>query len=167
MRPTVEERFWAKVDKSGECWLWTGVTNAGGYGRFTIGYSNIMAHRWSYENAVGPIPEGLQIDHLCSVKRCVNPEHLEAVTGRVNTLRAPNAPATIHAAQTHCAHGHEFTAENTYTPSGGGRYCRTCRAEREAKRDRAICVTCLSCGATVRRGNLPRHQREACKGESQ
>jgi hypothetical protein len=106
------------------CWLWTGG-RANGYGSFNTGRRNYLAHRVSYETFVGPIPSGLTIDHLCRVKTCINPVHLEAVTSRTNTLRASNAPAAINAAKTHCNHGHQFDEANT-SRSGGKRNCRKC-----------------------------------------
>lgn len=78
-----EERFWLKVDKSGDCWLWKAGRDTNGYGAF----ERNTAHRTAYELSVGPIPDGLEIDHLCHVKACVNPAHLEAVTHRVNLGR--------------------------------------------------------------------------------
>lgn len=93
-----------------------------------------LVHRVSLELAGRPIPEGLVTDHLCRVRRCFNPDHLEAVTRQENTLRSPVAIAALNAAKTHCVHGHEFSPENTYVyqenPTGAPRRrCRTCRAE--------------------------------------
>lgn len=88
---TLEERFWSKVDKSGECWLWTASTKDG-YGTIYVLGKMEFAHRVSYELNVGPIPEGLQIDHVqergCSSRACVRPDHLEPVTGSENVRRA-------------------------------------------------------------------------------
>lgn len=83
------ERFWSKVDKGAddECWLWTASTDGHGYGQFWNGERRMPTHRWAYEQARGPIPEGLQLDHLCRVRRCVNPDHLEAVTQAENIRR--------------------------------------------------------------------------------
>lgn len=83
---SVEERFWAKVDV-GVCWLWTGSTNGNSYGRFSLDGRMVPAHRWAYEALVGPIPPGLQIDHLCRVPLCVNPDHLEPVSQADNKRR--------------------------------------------------------------------------------
>lgn len=123
----IEERFWTKVDVRGpdECWLWTAGRFTGGYGQVELGRRPWGAHRIAYELTVGPIPKGLQIDHLCRVILCVNPKHLEAVTPRVNTLRSDGITAR-HARQTHCWRGHPFDEENTYVYRGG-RTCRACR----------------------------------------
>ena len=87
------ERFWASVDKTDECWLWLQVLLASGYGKFYANGRQHLAHRYAYELLVGPIPDGLQIDHLCRVKNCVRPDHLEPVTPGVNTRRARAARA--------------------------------------------------------------------------
>jgi hypothetical protein len=89
-RPATAERFWSKVAEAAadECWLWTGQTNGHGYGQFWDGRRTVPAHRWSYESLRVEIPWGLQIDHLCSVRGCVNPYHLEPVTWGVNSRRA-------------------------------------------------------------------------------
>lgn len=88
MKRTVQERFWSKVDKSGECWLWTGARqNSHGvkaYGAIGVNGRSIKAHRFAYESLVGPIPDGMQLDHLCHVKNCVNPAHLRPVTQKQN-----------------------------------------------------------------------------------
>ena len=80
----VEERFWHKVDRSGDCWLWTGVVHRKGYGQFGDGQRIVQAHRFSYELVNGQIPEGMQIDHMCHTRRCVNPEHLRLATNKQN-----------------------------------------------------------------------------------
>jgi hypothetical protein len=81
---TQEERFWKKVDKSGDCWLWTASTNNKGYGKFRIAGKSLYSHRVSYEMNVGPIPQGMQVDHLCYVRNCVNFSHLRLVTHKQN-----------------------------------------------------------------------------------
>lgn len=122
-------RFWAKVTlgTKDECWLWTGCIQTRGYGQFR-GYQSkhIPAHRFAYEALVGEIPEGLVIDHLCRVRRCVNPAHMEIVTQRENILRGDGV-AAHHARKTHCIRGHEFTPENTIRHPHG-RNCRACRS---------------------------------------
>lgn len=148
------ERFWAKVDKHGPlperrpdlgpCWLWTGATLDSGYGYFQIGYPgprrNIRAHRHAFEQQVGPIPEGLEPDHLCRVRRCVNQAHIEIVTHRVNDLRGVGVSA-INSVKTHCAHGHALVDGNLYievNSSGRHRICRACKLRRERdRRERA------------------------------
>jgi hypothetical protein len=123
---TVERiEFHIRRDSTG-CWLWTGVLGVDGYARVSVGGRLRSAHRTSYEVHVGPIPEGLQIDHLCRVRHCVNPEHLEPVTAQTNTRRGQTIAAK-HAATTHCPQGHEYTPENTYSSKRGERDCRQCR----------------------------------------
>lgn len=131
LRPP-EERFWAKVEKTDTCWLWTAARSDTGYGSFAFRRDAIRnAHKVAYEMLIGPVPEGLQLDHLCRVRHCVNPAHLEPVTARENGRRGTGLQA-IHAKKTHCIHGHEFTEENTYwRPDVHGRSCRTCKRERE------------------------------------
>lgn len=133
----LEARFWAKVDKSGlgGCWLWTAQITASGYGGFWTGKPD-FAHRYAYQLLVGPIPAGRQLDHLCRVRHCVNPAHLEPVTGRENTLRGEGISAT-NARKTRCKYGHPFDAENTYTYRGS-RICKTCMAERLRRRRAAL-----------------------------
>ena len=120
-------RFWSKVEATGACWLWTAYRNRDGYGRFRLDGRISCAHRVAYEALVGPIPEGLDLDHLCRVRNCVNPDHIEPVPRGVNTLRGMGPPAAF-ARQTHCKRGHEFTPENTYEWRTS-RICRTCRAD--------------------------------------
>lgn len=122
------DRFWSKVDTSGDCWPWLGSKNPLGYGKFWLDGSLRKAHRVAYEWCVGPIPDGLHIDHLCRNPSCVNPAHLEAVTHRENVLRGIG-PAAKNAIKTHCKNGHEFTPENTYRWEGkpNKRVCRTCQ----------------------------------------
>lgn len=123
-----EERFWAKVVKTDSCWLWAGGENGKGYGfmKVVAGESPVYVHRFAYDLLVGPIPEGLTIDHLCRVRNCVNPDHLEAVTSRVNTLRGFGTSAQ-NARKTHCKNGHRFDAGNTRIKGDGWRECRSCK----------------------------------------
>jgi hypothetical protein len=127
-----EQRFLDKVYKRDDCWLWIAKCNNRGYGMFGLDRRMQTAHRVAYELWVGPIPDGLEIDHLCGVRHCVNPAHLEAVTHRENLLRGSGF-AAINAAKTHCPRGHEYTPENTYTNPNpnGGRICRTCKRARD------------------------------------
>lgn len=130
------QRFWRYVAKTDTCWNWTGAISSG-YGVFVVDQrptKAVRSHRYSYELAHGPIPDGLTIDHLCRNKRCVNPDHLEAVTMRVNVLRN-SGPSARNAIATHCIHGHPFDAENTYIKPDGRRRCRACERDRmRAKR---------------------------------
>ena len=124
-RPTVSERFWKKVNKTETCWLWRGETNGkGGYGLVYTGEGkpSFLAHRYAYEQVIGPIQDGLHLDHLCRVRRCVNPAHLEPVTNKENILRGISSPA-MNAKKTHCQKGHEY--DRTY--KNGSRGCHTCR----------------------------------------
>jgi hypothetical protein len=113
------------VDENG-CWLWQGFLNAHGYGRTKWQGRNQLVHRIVYELMEAPVPDGLSIDHLCRVRHCVNPGHLEVVTSRENTLRGETIPAE-HLKKTHCHRGHEFTPENTY-PFGPDKKWRQCKA---------------------------------------
>ncbi len=122
-----------RVAPSG-CWLWTGYVSPKGYGH--VGGGGGLAHRVAYELLVGPIADGMQLDHLCRTRSCCNPTHLEAVTCRENLLRGETWTAH-HAAKGACDNGHEFTPENTYVWRGS-RYCRACRARREAARRKGL-----------------------------
>jgi len=134
----MRDKFYANVERSADetaCWIWTGSTNYR-YGHLWDGRAKKLrkAHRVSYEIHIGPIPNGLVIDHLCRNILCVNPAHLEAVTIRENTLRGVG-PTSINARKTHCNHGHEFTEQNTYR-TAKGRYCVAC--QRNSHRRRAL-----------------------------
>jgi hypothetical protein len=133
-RGPAEERFWRYVEKTDGCWNWTGRHNARGYGQMRRqDQSQTMAHRYAYELLVGPIPQGLTLDHLCRNPRCVNPAHLEPVTLRVNILRGESYAAR-RARQTHCKYGHPFDQANTHVRPTGKRDCLACRRERKATR---------------------------------
>ncbi|GAB2952146.1 hypothetical protein GCM10027280_45680 [Micromonospora polyrhachis] len=114
------------------CWIWGGQPSWDGYGKF--GKGGHRAHRRAYELAIGPIPPGMVIDHLCEVRVCVNPLHLRATTQRENVLRSVKTMPNINAAKTHCPAGHAYTAANTYRRPRGGRDCRACRRELVALR---------------------------------
>ena len=123
-----EDLFWFHVDKTDTCWLLTAYTSTKGYGSWRVRGKNVRAHRWAYERFVGPIPPGLAIDHLCRVRNCVNPDHLEPVTTQENNRRA------LRPARTHCRHGHPLDEENTYLrPNGRTRECRTCLSDQQRR----------------------------------
>lgn len=125
------DRFWSKVDKSGDCWEWTAATS-GGYGRFGMDGRSWRAHRVAYILILGEFPEGLELDHLCRNKRCVNPAHLEPVTHHVNVLRG-ECPSARRARRTLCIRGHALGPVRAY-PSGAKRQCDICEAERRSRR---------------------------------
>lgn len=118
--------FWARVSKAeDDCWRWIGVLDRAGYGRFAGGhYESDYAHRLSYIALVGPIPNGLELDHLCRVRNCVNPNHLEPVTHEENMRRGYWAQAT------HCVNGHPWNEPNMYRDREGKRRCRACGRKR-------------------------------------
>ena len=132
------ERFWRKVDATGSCWLWNASTNQGGYGQFKVGPRPHLAHRVAFEALAGPIPAGLQLDHLCRNRTCCNPAHLEPVTGRENVLRG-DMFAARQVARTHCPAGHPLASDNldAYELRHGRRKCKTCHRDRERARYRA------------------------------
>ena len=118
------------------CWLWSGYVQKSGYASYTkmVDGKRPLAHRFTYEALVGPIPEGMVLDHLCRNRACVNPSHLEPVSMQENILRGEGFAAT-NAQKTHCKHGHPFDDENTWVYRGL-RHCRTCRREADRKRVR-------------------------------
>ena len=128
-----EQRFWSKVEigDANGCWLWTKGIQHHGHAQFSVNGKAVYAHRFAYELMVGPIPEGLVLDHLCSTPACVNPAHLEAVTPRENALRS--RMVKVATAKTHCPRGHEYNSENTQL-IGGRRFCRACKREKIAEK---------------------------------
>ena len=134
-RPSRAEWFWTRVDKSGPngCWVWLGTKDGSkGYGRLR----GTSSHRYAYEALRGPVPDGLQLDHLCRNRICCNPDHLEPVTARENWIRG-FAPSAIAIKQGACLRGHPRNAENTYVRPDGNNVCRVCVRLNYAKRQAA------------------------------
>lgn len=133
---SVTKRFWSKVDRRAddECWPWLGTMNGQGYGQFYRFGRRTGAHRAAYELLIGPIPEGLEIDHVkargCERLDCVNPAHLEAVPHWINNVRS-NSPSAINAKKSRCPSGHEYV-----TQPSGTRFCPICK--RAAARRRGL-----------------------------
>lgn len=126
----IKDRMLRQIVKRDGHWIWTGpIRGKQGYGAITIKRKSFCAHRVMYETFIGPIPDGLQIDHICRVRNCVNPEHLEPVTCRENILRGEGVCAK-NAKKTHCPKGHLYSETNTLYTREGGRQCRTCNVER-------------------------------------
>jgi hypothetical protein len=115
------DRFMKKIKETNSCWIFEG-SKTNGYGQFWVKNKKYLAHRWIYEQIVGKIPDGMQIDHLCRERSCVNPDHLEIVSNAEQQKRRSEA-------QTHCKHGHEFTEKNTYLYNNK-RNCRSCNRRR-------------------------------------
>ncbi|MEU1497334.1 HNH endonuclease signature motif containing protein [Streptomyces sp. NPDC005732] len=155
-----EARFWSKVAKTDDCWLWKAGTHRNGYGLFSVGKKVIYAHRFAYELLVGAIPGGLVLDHECHNRaadcaggdgcphrRCVNPAHLKAATLRENSLSGKSAWA-VNARKTHCPQGHPYSEANTIVNRVGQRSVRVCRS----------CMTARSkSGGTMRRPEARTH----------
>jgi hypothetical protein len=129
---TPGERFWRYVEKTEACWLWTGgCRSRGGYGNLgNVDGKTVPAHRFSYEMHRGPIPEGLVVDHLCRETKCVNPDHLEAVTVQENSRRAALSRGTARV----CGKGHDLTGDAVRTRKDGVVYCGSCANEAQAAR---------------------------------
>lgn len=132
-RPTDAERLLRRVVADGECWLWTGGRSPNGYGRAWYRGRVINAHRAVYQAFCGPVDRRLELDHLCRRTSCVNPAHLEPVSGAENRRRQAAAKPRVTA----CRHGHAYTPENTTWLKGRWKVCRTCMRTRYHARRRA------------------------------
>ncbi len=162
-RPTADERFWSKVLKTDTCWLWQASRQNGKYpyGQFREGGQGggryLLAHRWAYERLVGPIPNGLEIDHVCRNPPCVRPTHLEAVTRSVNVRRGLIGTRV----QLLCKRGH-LLSEPRSTRDGSKRVCRTCHNERHKRyrRQRRIALGGEPMPTTERRRTWRRARAE-------
>ena len=143
MSADLDTRLFARtIEDENGCWLWQGGKNTEGYGYIRVGGRQISVHRAAYLDRVGPIPAGLELDHLCRVRHCCNPAHLEPVTGRENLHRSPVTLARLNAVKTHCPQGHPLSGENLAI-SCGRRVCRVCnnaKAARYRERRRAACA---------------------------
>lgn len=135
---TAQERFDAlsQPEPMTGCTLWLGATASRGHGHFRFHGKLRLAHRWAYERSVGPVPDGLVLDHVCDTPACVNPEHLRPSTQRANIIRG-NAPTAVNARKTHCIRGHVLADANLTVMGGkqaGGRRCRQCKRDGSRRR---------------------------------
>jgi HNH endonuclease len=127
---TAEDRWWSRIseDPATGCWIWDGSL-VDGYGRLRVKGKGVYAHRFAYEMFVGPISPDKELDHLCRVRACCNPGHLEPVTRRENWERGI-APSVGNAAKTHCKYGHPLSGDNLIVRKSGHRQCKTCNREK-------------------------------------
>jgi len=141
----IDERFWKKVHledpifPENDCMLWIGAKSSYGYGIFCADGRTVRAHRWLYERLRDPIPKGLEPDHLCRARACVNPDHLELVTRKINIGRGETGENQRR--KTHCPQGHPYTEENTIRNRPTWRRCKICHyaknRERYARKEKA------------------------------
>lgn len=144
--PRLPPRFWSKVspEPTTGCWLWTAFRDHAGYGAYAVVRTAIRKpHRVAYEQLVGPVPSGLELDHLCRVRHCVNPAHLEPVSHLENVRRgrAGEVNSARIRARTHCPAGHPYAGSNLYVDPRGNRQCMECRrvARRRSYARRSTC----------------------------
>lgn len=146
------DRLARYVQRGPGCWEWGGPIIGNGYGQITIGQRRIYAHRFVYERERGQIPAGMELDHRCRNRRCVNPDHLDPVTHRENMLRAD--AGFNNRAKVACPLGHAYTEANTYIYRGR-RNCRTCALQRSRRRRHGTQTQSQSVPVPLSRG-LPR-----------
>lgn len=170
------DRFWSKVDAGGDCWLWTGAKQKSGYGKFSApGGKTVLAHRFAYGALVGAIPQGLTLDHLCRVRRCVNPDHLEPVSAIENANRGKPQRQYI------CRRGHLRTPENLNN-DGSCVECKRINDRKRRGRDRSkYCLnwhlreeagwvqtkqgrTCAACYEATKKRSVARRRMRAGQG---
>lgn len=123
---TTSERFWAKVDKQQDCWIWAGSKMKDGYGHLGVERKMVLAHRFSYELSCGPVPDGMHLHHVCENQSCVRPDHLRVVSPIEHKELTPRSIAYQASQKTHCPQGHPYNEENTYIDKRGSRNCRVC-----------------------------------------
>lgn len=131
-----QERLWARIEPDGVCWRWTGTLTRTGYGQINWRGKTRRVHQVVWELLIGPLPEGLEPDHLCRVRECANPDCIEWVTPEENKRRSHYARGTanFNGAKTHCPQGHEYGPENTRRDKKNRRYCLTCLRNKAAAR---------------------------------
>ena len=134
MKKELTTRFWEKVsglDNPDGCWTWIAYKNCWGYGKFEVDGEATSAHRLAYQLCIGPIPDDLEVDHLCRNPACVNPAHLELVPHAENVRRGDNWSKGWERYVTHCPQGHEYTPDNLVKQGlSNKRKCKTCHRER-------------------------------------
>jgi len=167
-------RFWDKAlpEPNSGCWIWTACLDLKGYGQVRVGGAPgrrgrmQRAHRAAYQSLAGPIPEGLQLDHLCRVRCCVNPAHLEPVTSAENARRGLTGQTTAarQRALTHCRAGHPYEGHNLIRRKGGGRDCRACKCARQSLRRRRV-VTAAQASMLARIRSMEGWYRSVNAGE--
>lgn len=153
-----EDSFWARVDKSGDCWEWTGAKKPAGYGAFNANGVSHNAHRYSYALASGPIAPGMFVMHSCDNPSCVNPAHLSLGTPKENTRDMISKKRDKNSRKTRCDHGHEFSPENTSIGSNGARHCKACIKIRNTAFYEAELVEAKNAGMGIRNYRLYKRQ---------